>query len=42
MAKYLAKRIYGGHLDYNEVIAKYPQLKDAIDAELRKLGYQWE
>ena len=34
MAKYLAKRIYSGHLDYDEVIAKYPNLKAQIDAEL--------
>ncbi len=40
MARYLAKRIYGGHLEYNEVIAKYPQLKAQIDAELAKLGWE--
>lgn len=40
MAKYLAKRIFGGHLDYDEVIAKYPQFKDAIDRELEKLGWE--
>lgn len=40
MARYLAKRIYGGHLDYNAVIAKYPQLKAAIDKELEKLGWE--
>ncbi len=40
MAKYLAKRIYGGYLDYNEVIAKYASLKTQIDAELAKLGWE--
>lgn len=40
MAKYLAKRIYGGYLDYNEVILKYASLKTQIDAELAKLGWE--
>ena len=40
MAIYLAKRIYGGYLDYDEVIAKYASLKDQIDAELAKLGWE--
>ena len=40
MAKYLAKRIYSGHLEYDEVIAKYPNLKAQIDAELAKLGWE--
>lgn len=31
MAKYLAKRIQEGKLDYDEVIAKYPQFKKEID-----------
>lgn len=39
MARYLAKRIYGGHLDYDKVVAKYPQLKEEIDAELERLGW---
>lgn len=36
MAKYLAMRINGGHLDYDEVVAKYPQFKDEIDRILGK------
>lgn len=40
MAKYLAKRIYGGYLNYDEVIAKYASLKTQIDAELAKLGWE--
>lgn len=40
MAKYLAKRIKAGKLDYAEVVAKYPNLKDEIDAELAKLGWE--
>lgn len=39
MAKYLAKRIYDGKLDYNDVIRKYPNLKVQIDAELLNLGW---
>ena len=31
MAKYLARQIKAGKLDYNEVIAKYPQFKEEID-----------
>lgn len=31
MAKYLANQIKKGKLDYNDVIAKYPQFKDEID-----------
>ena len=31
MAKYLAMRIKAGKLDYDEVVAKYPQFKDEID-----------
>ena len=31
MAMYLAMRIKEGKLDYDEVIAKYPQFKDEID-----------
>lgn len=37
MAKYLAKRIYTGHLDYGDVVIKYPNLKTQIDEELAKL-----
>ena len=31
MAKYLAMQIKKGNLDYDKVVAKYPQFKDAID-----------
>lgn len=31
MAKYLAMRIKAGKLDYDEVVAKYPEFKDEID-----------
>lgn len=31
MAKYLARQIKEGKLDYDDVIAKYPQYKEAID-----------
>ena len=34
MAKYLAMRIKQGKLDYDEVIAKYPELKEEIDKYL--------
>ena len=34
MAKYLASQIKKGKLDYDEVIAKYPQYKSEIDAIL--------
>lgn len=34
MAKYLAMRIKAGKLDYDEVIAKYPEFKADIDAIL--------
>ena len=36
MAKYLAMRIKGGHLEYDEVVAKYPQFQDEIDRILGK------
>jgi len=39
MAKYLANRIFGGYLDYDEVIAKYPQYKEGIDDWLERLGW---
>lgn len=35
MEKYLAMRIKEGKLDYNEVILKFPQYKEAIDALLK-------
>lgn len=31
MAKYLARQIKMGKLDYDAVIAKYPQFKEEID-----------
>lgn len=34
MAKYLARQIKAGKLDYDEVVAKYPNLKDEIDKYL--------
>ena len=37
MARYLAKQIYAGKLDYDAVIAKYPQFKDEIDAFLKEM-----
>lgn len=40
MAEYLAKRIYQGKLDYDEVIAKYPQYKEEIDAYLEEWGWE--
>lgn len=36
MAKYLAMRIKNGFLNYDEVVAKYPEYKDEIDAILGK------
>lgn len=36
MAKYLARQIKIGKLDYDEVIEKYPQFKAEIDAILSK------
>lgn len=36
MAKYLANRIKLGKLDYDDVIAKYPQFKAEIDEILGK------
>lgn len=35
MEKYLAMRIKEGKLDYNEVILKFPQYKETIDALLK-------
>ena len=31
MAKYLARQINKGNLDYDAVIARYPQYKEEID-----------
>lgn len=36
MAKYLARQIKLGKLDYEDVIAKYPQFKAEIDKILGK------
>lgn len=36
MAKYLARQIKFGKLDYDEVIEKYPQYKEEIDEILGK------
>lgn len=36
MEKYLAMRIKEGKLNYAEVIKKFPQYKEAIDALLEK------
>ena len=38
MANYLGMRIAGGYLDYTEVITKYPQFKEGIDAYLKDHG----
>lgn len=37
-AVYLAKRIMGGYLDYDEVVAKYPQYKDDIDEYIARFS----
>lgn len=36
MAKYLARQIKAGKLNYDEVIEKYPQYKEEIDEILGK------
>lgn len=36
MAKYLARQIQLGRLDYDDVVAKYPQFKAEIDKILGK------
>lgn len=38
MAEYMASRIISGHQDYAFVISRRPDLKEGIDAELRRLG----
>ena len=40
MAKYLAQRIFQGKLNYDEVVAKYPQFKDDIDRYLEEWGWE--
>lgn len=37
MSKYLALQIYKEKLDYDEIILKYPLLKETIDEELEML-----
>lgn len=39
MEKYLRTRIVKGKLNYNDVINKYPQYKEKIDALLAEDGY---
>ena len=38
MAKYLAMRIKQGKLKYDDVIAKYPELKEEIDKYLEEVA----
>lgn len=37
MAEYLAMQIKKGNLEYDKVVAKYPQFKDAIDGLMEEL-----
>ena len=37
MAKYLARQIKMGRLDYDKVVKRYPQFKEEIDKILRKV-----
>ena len=39
MGKYLAERIFKGKLDYDAVVAKYPQCKEEIDYWLAAWGW---
>lgn len=39
MGRYLALRLEKGKLNYNDVIAQFPQFKDSIDQILRSDGY---
>lgn len=39
MAGYLASRIEKGKLNYNAVVAKYPEFKEDIDLILASDGY---
>lgn len=39
MGAYLAMRIEKGKLNYNDVVAKYPAYKNAIDGILEADGY---
>ena len=38
MAKYLARQIKEGKLDYEAVVKRFPQYKEEIDEHL---GYRW-
>lgn len=40
VADYIASRIISGAVDYDEAIAKYPKMKDAIDAALERKGWK--
>ena len=40
MAAYFAMRLEAGKLNYNVVVAKYPQFQDDIDLILTADGYQ--
>lgn len=40
MAAYFAMRLEKGKLNYNDVVAKYPQFKDEIDSILDADGYE--
>ena len=37
MVEYLVLQIKRGNLDYDKVVAKYPQFKDAIDELMEEL-----
>ena len=39
MVKYFCLRLEAKKLNYNEVVAKYPQFKDGIDEKLAEDGY---
>lgn len=39
MAAYFAMRLEKGKLNYNQVVAKYPQFKEGIDEILDADGY---
>lgn len=41
MAKYIAHRIEGGHLDYTRMITLYPKYKEEIDRILTEEGYAY-
>jgi hypothetical protein len=40
MAAYFAMRLEKGKLNYNQVVAKYPQFKEGIDEILDADGYE--